>query len=270
MEQLITPNPHIPCRPGWCLAYVNEAFGVPKKYGGATAAWYGSATKHADRNFPAGCWVPVWYALANEPNGHVVLLAPDGSCYSTSDPSTTPHHHPSLADLEWYYAHYGMPLTYRGWTEDVEDTPVVTSGGLSAQGDITLVQEDDMPITQDDANLIADTLLGRQWQNKPNAVLGELLNEYRGQHLTVVKEVQEVPTEVLTYTVDGVAGDHLNLDQFLREYRSHVIQDQAASAAIIAAKAAAGGASIEEIQKAVHDGLAAGIKVEATVRVGEQ
>lgn len=142
-------------------------------------------------------------------------------------------------------------------------------GGLAAQGTITPVQEDEMPITQKDAELIADTLLGRQWQAKPNAVLGELLNEYRSHHLTIAGKVESVAKDVMTYTVDGVAGDRLNLDQFLREYRSHVIQDQAASAAIIAAKAAAGGASIEEIRKAVHEALASGITVEATVKVVE-
>jgi hypothetical protein len=132
--QAITPNPNIPCKPGWCLAYVNEAFGVPKRFGTATNAWWASETKHFDRAFPAGLWVPVWYALANEPAGHVVLLAPDGSCYSTSDLSTVPRHHPDLADLEWYYAKYGQALTYRGWTEDVEGTSVITlEENMSAQ-----------------------------------------------------------------------------------------------------------------------------------------
>lgn len=152
MKQAIVPNPHIPCKPGWCLAYVNEAFGVPKKYGSATAAWYGSATKHTGRDFPPGCWVPVWYALAGEPNGHVVLLTPDGSCYSTSDPSTTPHHHPSLSHLEAYYAWYGSPLTYRGWTEDVEDTAVLASG-ITLQGTTTPL-EDDM-LTKEEVDWIA-------------------------------------------------------------------------------------------------------------------
>lgn len=145
-RQAISPNPNIPCKPGWCLAYVNEAFGVRKVYGSATAAWEASTTQHRDRDFPAGCWVPVWFALANEPNGHVALLAPDGSVYSTSDLSNTPHHHPTLEHLISYYAYYGMPLTYRGWTEDVEGTPVIessTDGSVNYSGTIT-PQEDDV------------------------------------------------------------------------------------------------------------------------------
>ena len=132
--QLIQPNPNIYCQPGWCLAYVNEAFGVRKVYGTATAAWFGSTSQHKDRNFPQGVWVPVWYALDTEPAGHVVLRAPDGSVYSTSDLTNTPHHHPNLEDLEAYYAYYGMKLTYRGWTEDVEGTRVISLDGINYSG----------------------------------------------------------------------------------------------------------------------------------------
>jgi hypothetical protein len=79
---------------------------------------------------------PVWYGLDKEPAGHVVIRMPDGSVYSTSDLTNTPHHHPDLADLERYYAYYGMNLTYRGWTEDVQGIPVITDFGLAAQGTI--------------------------------------------------------------------------------------------------------------------------------------
>lgn len=138
--QVLTPNPNIPCWPGWCLQYVNDAFGVPAVYGSATDAWIASGTQHRDRDFPSGVWVPVWYSLDTTPLGHVVLLAPDGSVYSTSDLSNTPHHHPDLADLEAYYAKYGMTLTYRGWTEDVEGTHVIAGGALSYQATI-IIQE---------------------------------------------------------------------------------------------------------------------------------
>jgi hypothetical protein len=135
MRQLITPTPYIPCQPGWCLQYVRQAFGLPARYATATDAWEASTSKHRDRNFPPGLWVPVWYGLADEPAGHVVLRAPDGSVYSTSDLSTTPHHHPDLADLEDYYAYYGMTLTYRGWTEDVAGYPVLTKETFMALTD---------------------------------------------------------------------------------------------------------------------------------------
>lgn len=141
-EQIITPTPDIPCKPGWCLQYVRQAFGLPARYGSATEAWEKSPTQHRDRDFPPGLWVPVWYGLVDEPLGHVILRAPDGSCYSTSTLGSTPYHHPNLAHLEAFYAYYGMTLTYRGWTEDVAGYPVITYGGLAAQGTITETEND--------------------------------------------------------------------------------------------------------------------------------
>ena len=136
MIQLVTPNPHIPCQPGWCLQYVRQAFGLPARHPTATAAWEASESKHRDRNFPKGVWLPVWFSLANEPAGHVALMAPDGSVFSTSDLGAVPHQHLDLSDLMNYYARYGMTLTYLGWTEDVAGYPVLTDGGIAAQGTI--------------------------------------------------------------------------------------------------------------------------------------
>jgi len=135
--QLVTPNPHIPCQPGWCLQYVRQAFGLPARHPTATAAWEASSSKHRDRNFPPGVWHPVWFSLANEPAGHVALRSPNGKVYSTSDLGTVPHEHLDLSDLMNYYARYDMTLTYLGWTEDVAGYPVLTDGGLAAQGTIT-------------------------------------------------------------------------------------------------------------------------------------
>jgi len=69
----------------------------------------------------------VWFSLAKEPAGHVALMAPDGSVYSTSDDSTVPHHHPSLQDLIAYY--WRNPLTYLGWSEDISGVRVVQGDG---------------------------------------------------------------------------------------------------------------------------------------------
>lgn len=153
--QTVTPNPDIPCQPGWCLQYVRQTYGLNGVHPTATAAWEASLTQHRDRDFPEGCWVPVWYGLDNEPAGHVVLRAPNGNVYSTSDLGSTPHLHPDLGDLERYYAYYGMALTYRGWTEDIEDVAVIANFGIAVEGAITQTQEDDMPITAEDAALIA-------------------------------------------------------------------------------------------------------------------
>lgn len=126
--QLITPNPDKPCRPGYCLEYVRTTYDLPIKYGSATEAWNNSTSKHLDTDFPAGCWTPVWFTIDTEPNGHVALLAPDGSVYSASDLTNNPHHHPDMTDLITYYAKWGnMVLTYLGWTEDVASYPVIAN-----------------------------------------------------------------------------------------------------------------------------------------------
>lgn len=123
--QAITPNPDIPCEPGWCLAYVNEAYGVAKKFPTAISAWNHSFSQHVDYDFPADLWVPLWFSLENEPAGHVALRAPGGAVYSTTHPtSNRPTLHYNLADLIYRYSFHN-PLTYLGWTEDVEGTPVI-------------------------------------------------------------------------------------------------------------------------------------------------
>ena len=126
--QVKTPNPNISCTPGWCLKYVQDTFGAPAKEPNATAAWNNSKFKHEDRNFPIGCYVPIWFSVKNVPEGHVALLCPDGSVYSSSDANSyTPHHHPSLDALISYYSK-ANPLTYLGWSEDIETLRVVQPG----------------------------------------------------------------------------------------------------------------------------------------------
>lgn len=136
LTQLITPNPNIPCTPGLCLVYVRETFSLEAKHPTATAGWEASSRKHADQEFPSNAWVPIWFSLSDEPAGHVALRQPDGSIWSASHPTdTTPIHHESLQDILSYY---GERLTYLGWTEDIEDTPIVaetlSAGSIDANG----------------------------------------------------------------------------------------------------------------------------------------
>ena len=148
--QVITPNPDVPCTPGWCLQYVRQAYGLPARYSSATEAWDNSTSQHTDWDFP-DCWVPVWFSLATEPAGHVALLAPDGSVYSSSDANTsTPHHHPSLDDLISYYA-AGNPLTYLGWTEDVASYPVIADSSIGYESATITPLEDTLSAAEVDA-----------------------------------------------------------------------------------------------------------------------
>lgn len=142
--QLITPNPDIPAEEGMCLQYVRQAFGLPLRYGSATEAWNNSPSQHRDRNYPQGVWFPVWWALDKNVNGHVALVAPDGSVYSTSNLDPNPvKHHPSISDVEAYYAYYGMTLTYRGWTEDVAGYPVISTDSINFESATPTAPQED-------------------------------------------------------------------------------------------------------------------------------
>jgi len=191
--QAVTPNPNIPCRPGWCLQYVRQAFGLPAIHPTATAAWEASKTQHRDRNFPAGVWHPVWYGLSKEPAGHVVLRAPNGNVYSTSDLSNTPHLHPDLADLERYYARYGMTLTYRGWTEDVQGITVINNFGLAAQGATTTPKGFLMALTdeqQDRLFLLVDRYLDAPVSAVPEKVWSQTVTR-GGRQISVKQELAD-------------------------------------------------------------------------------
>lgn len=127
--QVIMPNPNVSCTPGWCLTYLDDCFdleahGKQKNYPSATAAWNTSKYQHRDRNFPSGCWVPVYFTLSDNPDGHVALLAPDGTVWSSSHPTSKwPVHHKSLDDLDAYYGR--GRLGFLGWTEDLTDILVI-------------------------------------------------------------------------------------------------------------------------------------------------
>lgn len=160
-QQIVTPNPDIPCQPGWCLQYVRQAFGAPVVEPSATAGWNNAKYRHEDMNFPEGCWVPLWFSIPGIPEGHVVLRAPDGSIYSTSTPGITPYHHPSLEHLIWYYGprvqpQYQLSLQYLGWSEDISNVRVVQESGIQFQSEsITPLEEDDMFTDADRALLQA-------------------------------------------------------------------------------------------------------------------
>lgn len=156
--QLIEPNPNIPAEEGMCLQYVRQTFGLPARYGSATEAWDNSPSQHPDRDYPQGVWFPVWWGLAGNVYGHVALAHSVYGVYSTSNLNPNPlKHHPSIADVEAYYAYYGVPLTYRGWTEDVAGYPVI-------------VEDDDMPTAKE----IADEIFNRTFARQGDGMSGEV------------------------------------------------------------------------------------------------
>ena len=108
---------------GWCLAYVQSAFGTG--WAGATA-WLGWTTiakiKHSDRNIPGGVYVPIWFDgyWNGQRLGHVAIWK-DGKIWSS--PVTHKPYADTWTSIEAVERAYGMK--YVGWSEDLGGTRVI-------------------------------------------------------------------------------------------------------------------------------------------------
>ena len=107
---------------GYCLWWVQQAFGTPHRFNAAIDEWKANTLNHKEKP-PKGLWTPIFFTMRGVPAGHVAISAPDGSIYSTSSPhSLVPVHHKNMQDLLNYY---GGKLTYLGWSEDIGGERVV-------------------------------------------------------------------------------------------------------------------------------------------------
>lgn len=200
--QIITPNPNVTCTPGLCLAYVQDAARIAAKYPTAITAWNASRSKHQDQSFPSGVWVPLWFQITDNPYGHVVWRAPDGSIYSASSPTShVAVHHASLAALEAYYS---GRLIYLGWTEDVEDTLVINlNGEQDMTNDDTLprlwVSFMDLPLTDPGYQGFHD-----YWLGKTEAACIQWLMD-TPRHLDIITKSREYTDPAATQkTLDAI------------------------------------------------------------------
>ena len=107
---------------GWCLAYVQTAFGTG--WAGSTAwdCWINRLTKkHADRNLPAGVYIPIFFS-GYYGMGHTAIYK-DGKVWSS--PLT---HKPyadvfnSIGEVERSFG-----VVYVGWSEDLGGSDIVES-----------------------------------------------------------------------------------------------------------------------------------------------
>jgi hypothetical protein len=143
-------------------------------------------------------WHPVWFSLRNVPAGHVALRAPWGAVYSTSDDSNTPHCHLDLDDLIAYYNRYGQPITYLGWTEDIENVTVIDTGSLSYAGETAAPTEEDDMFTETDRQK-----LEWLWQNNTPGKAGYKEAGPVALEVTAAKTAAEA---ALAQMLPGVSG----------------------------------------------------------------
>ena len=124
---------------GWCLKYVQDAFGTDHPYPSAMAAWnanYGNGN-HPNELPPVGKTVAVYFSLGNVPEGHAAISLDDGSVASSTQAGTHPsgYLHPNLQNLIDVYGKYNGGCTYLGWSEYVGTVHVLQSAVVNATDD---------------------------------------------------------------------------------------------------------------------------------------
>lgn len=107
---------------GWCLAYVQTAFGAGWAGSHAWDGWNRSQGKHYDRNMPRGVYVPIWFDgwWNGGRYGHAAIYK-DGIIYSS--PYSNKATFDKLGSIEEVERIYGMKFV--GWSEFVGPTRVL-------------------------------------------------------------------------------------------------------------------------------------------------
>ena len=123
---------------GWCLKYVQDAFGTDHPYPSAIDAWnanYGNGNHPNEQ--PPSKTVPVYFSLGNVPAGHVAISLDDHTVASSTQAGTHPsgYLHPNLQNLIDVYGKYNGGCTYLGWSEYVGTVHVLQSAVVNATDD---------------------------------------------------------------------------------------------------------------------------------------
>ncbi|MEB0288684.1 hypothetical protein QN355_19320 [Cryobacterium sp. 10S3] len=152
LVQLRDANWQVPYVGGWCLKFVQDAFGTDHPYSSAIDAWndnYGGGN-HPGELPPAGKTVVVYFSLGDVPAGHVAISLDDGSVASSTQGGTHAQGfiHPNLQNLIDTYAKYNGGCTYLGWSEYVGTVQVVSQDQPTTQpsqgGDnVAIIQDAD-------------------------------------------------------------------------------------------------------------------------------
>jgi len=211
-KQLRDANWRVPYVGGWCLKYVQDAFGTDHPDPDATNAWndnYGNGN-HYDLP-PVGKTVPVYFSLGNVPQGHVAISLDDGMVASSTQGGSHPqgYLHPNLNDLIAIYGRYNGGCHYLGWSEFVgtvrvveNATPMVTTAQVNELYQTILERSPDVAglthfvghYTYDfvKADLLASGERKTLLSNKAAAILAKLTADKEAARLAEVTRLAEI------------------------------------------------------------------------------
>ena len=135
MKQSRAFNPNVAATVGLCLQYVQNGYSAGWAGSSAWDAWTNRlAFRHADRNFPSGVIIPVWFSGTWQGNyyGHVAALDTNtGKVYTSPYYKTSGHEVYNSIDALMNTFRGAMPdIKYVGWSEDIGGVRVITQGGI--------------------------------------------------------------------------------------------------------------------------------------------
>lgn len=155
MNQLIQPNLSVVGYPDYCLAYVEQVFGVQNDPDpDAWQGWLNTKFKHADA--VPNLSVPVWFSWTGTIGGitqnwgHVAVSTPQGVY---TNPLTGSGHRvfPSVAALATNYG-----VSYVGWSEDIGNLRIIEGVKMLSKEEIIVIY--DLAFDTEDSQVNPDVI----------------------------------------------------------------------------------------------------------------
>lgn len=132
IRQVTNPKRNIGAIRGWCLKYVDDGVGAPKRTATATIAYNTVRAKGHTRagTPPVGVWVPIWFSLTRgvyAGYGHVAWAYNRGNgiveIWDSEVAAGARSPYTSISQvLAWFSAH---GITYLGWSYSVDGKVIV-------------------------------------------------------------------------------------------------------------------------------------------------
>lgn len=150
-----------------CLVNVRKGYGIGAKHAYAYLDWVNNLGKHADRSFPAGLAVPVYYnwtgtlkdngKMVTRNWGHIAVRLPDGRVWTDGK---------YYANVDEVSSKYLSGSSYLGWGESVNDVRVIewVNDSIVNKGNEDMIKDGD----QDILRIIASEVKGWDFTSTHN------------------------------------------------------------------------------------------------------